>query len=68
MINRKEDANIENKPFDRCLTKTKMLDTFYKVGFVPPILKCLTNLKVRHDMDEETSESGKLQTLQKKYI
>ena len=37
MIKRKEDTNIENKPFDRYLTKTKLLDALYKVGFVPPM-------------------------------
>ena len=42
MINGKEDDEIENKSFDRCFTKSKILDTFYKVGFVPFTRKCIT--------------------------
>lgn len=68
MINSKKEDKIKHKPFDRYFTKTKKLDAFYKVGFVPFSRKCLTNPKMRHELDEETSESGKLQSLQKKYI
>ena len=68
MINSKKEDKIKHKPFDRYFTKTKNLDAFYKVGFVPFSRKCLTNPKMRHELDEETSESGKLQSLQKKYI
>ena len=67
MINGKEDDEIENKPFDRCFIKSKILDAFYKVGFVPFTRKCLSNPKVRHELDEGTSKSGELEKIQENY-
>ena len=68
MINGKEDDEIENKPFDRCFIKSKILDTFYKVGFVPFTRKCITNPMVRHELDEGISKSDELEKLQEKYF
>ena len=67
MINGKEDDEIENKPSDRCFIKSKILYAFYKVGFVPFTRKCLSNPKVRHELDEGTSKSGELEKLQENY-
>mgnify|MGYP001479721748 CR=1 FL=1 len=67
MINGKEDDEIFNKPFDRTFVKSKILDAFYKVGFVPFTRKCLSNPKVRHELDEGTSKSGELEKLQENY-
>ena len=60
MINGKEDDEIENKPFDRCFIKSKILDTFYKVKVVPFTRKCITNSVVRHELDEGISKSDEL--------
>ena len=68
MINGKEDDEIENKPFDRCFIKSKILDAFYKVGFVPFTLKCLANPKVRHEIDEGTSKSDELKIYKKMFL
>ena len=68
MINGKEDDEIENTPFDRCFIKSKILDAFYKVGFVPFTRKCLTNPVVGHELDEGISKSDELEKLQEKYF
>ena len=68
MINGKEDDAIYNKPFDRMFIKSKILDAFNKVGFVPFERKCLTNPKVPHELDEGTSKSDELKKLQVKYF
>ena len=57
-----------NKPFDRSFVKSKILDAFYKVGFVHFTRKCLTNPKVRHELDEGTNKSGELKELELNYI
>ena len=68
MINGNDTDTLENRPFDRCFTKSKIKDAFYKVGFVPFTRECLKNPLVRHELDGISSESSIMRKLQSDYI
>ena len=68
MINGKEEDEIDNTPFDLSFIKSKILDAFCKVEFVPFTCKCLTHPKVIHELDEGTSKSDELKKLQENYF
>ena len=57
-----------NKPFDRSFIKSKILDTFYKVGFVPFTRKCPTNPKVKHELDVGINRSNEFKKLEVKSL
>ena len=57
MINRNDTDTLEYKSVDRYVTKTKIKDVFYKVGFLPFTRDCLNSPLVRHELDGISSES-----------
>ena len=67
MINGYPNDAIEKKPFDRAFTKERIKDAFYKVGYIPFTRRCLSNPKVRHEINENTGVSKELSELQQHY-
>ena len=64
MINGYPNDAIEKKPFDRAFTKERIKDAFYNVCYIPFTRRCLSNSKVRHEINENTGVSKKLSELQ----
>ena len=68
MINGNDADTLENKSYDRCFTKTKIKDAFYKVGSFPFTRECLNNPLARHELDGISNESAIMRKLQSNNI
>ena len=67
-INERVDDPIENINFDRYFDKYIIVDSFRKVECVSFTHNCLSNPKVRHQVDEASSDDVKLQVLQEDHV
>ena len=58
IVNGSPDDPIKDRPFDCHFSKTKILSSWAKIGFVPFTRNCLKNPKVRKELGQPTRDEG----------
>ena len=66
IVNGAPDDPIKNRPFDCPFTKTKILSSWAKIGFVPFTRNCLKNPRVRRELGQHSRDEA-LESLQLRY-
>ena len=67
IVNGDDLDDIEDKPFDYCFTKEKIINCYARVGYVLFTRKALENPNIGHEMNEKDGKTADLSLLSHQY-